>query len=270
MALRFYQDAYSRSNVVDDNEGKAKAILGMIKSNQLSGDTFHADSLMVKLFELSAGNGSLKRYRIEAEAFLAFQKQQSAKLQSLFIESTSTEQPIETSMLVASWLLFSNDQNKVNSDTNTAGFIQKNYSGLKWLYTKGRLENDETPATAAYALGYLFYNEGENTKAEQYLNEALSVDQAVQNSKGVADDCWLLGKLNFKLLQFEQSGQSFIAANEVYSAIGDTSMANLSEAMGLIAAYKATPNAQTKSIVEQLYKRSASAEVRYAIKRWVQ
>ncbi len=268
-AIRFYQDAYSRFSAVNDEKGKAKAILGMIKTDLLSGDAVQADSLTTNLTELVAGNSQLTRYQLEAKAFFALQNKNEAALKALLAESTASLQPLETSATIASWIIFTGKKTADRSDSTAVAFLERNYGQLKALYMNGALENDETPATAAYALGYRYFNEGDLKTAAKYTTEALTIDQTVQNSKGVADDCWLLGKICFGESQFEKAAQNFGAAGEVYSAIGDTSMTDLSEAMSLIAAYKANPTEHSKRAIDQLLKSSPSKQVRDAVKRWL-
>ena len=269
MARYFYQDALNRFSSINNLQGKARAILGLLKADVLSGHHDRADSLLTQLAETTKYKDVLYGYYLEGKAFIAEQSGDGSTLAAVFDEGGKRSVPVETRSILATYILFSPSMIGKPAADSARVFLGSNLENLLLQSQNGTLDNDETPAIAAYALGLEYFRQSRFDKAEQYTASAQSTDQLINNAKGIADDSYLLGKVFFKTADFNKSALQMNTAADIYSLIHDTTMADLSNASALIAEYKISRSAGLLKQLIELGARSESNEVRALIRKYI-
>lgn len=272
VADMFYRDAWTRYNLLDNCYGKAKANAGRIVCAIELGNMHQADSLFQKLTEYAAADSSVQFSLVSSKIALCYARQ-NIPFAPLTAEISAIRNPvqrIELQAMLITRVLFMSNSNSVLPGTSLLSLGTRYLDSLQHLPVGGELENGETPALLAYALGLSSYQEKNYKSAEPLLTLALEKDHEIENTRGMADDSYLLGLNNFQERKYESAAAYFNAAEEMYPVAGDTVMANKSKLLGLIAAYKQNSNPLVREEIQRFAGAAKDSSLLDMIKKYLQ
>jgi tetratricopeptide (TPR) repeat protein len=254
VAEMFYRDAWTRYNLLDNSLGKAKANAGRIVCAIELGNMQQADSLFQKLAEYARVDSSVQFTLLGSRIALCYARQ-NIPTATLAAEISALRNPvhrIELQAMLITRVLFLRNGTSALTDTSLVRLGTHYLDSLQHLPAGSELENGETPALLAYALGLSSYHEKKYQSAEAFLTLALEKDHEIENTKGMADDSYLLGLNNFQERKYESAAAYFNAAEEMYPVAGDNTMASRSKLMGRISAYKLTGHIQVREEIQSI------------------
>ncbi len=246
-AFSLFQDALGRYTEIDDEFGKMRTLSGLVKLFTVQGKMQQADSICALLPLQFGVNKTPSVFAIDAIAFKSYYSKDNQKLLELFNKIEDIPVNVETKSLVASYIIFC----RVGASSEPANYLLTRYDTLLEYSNKGGLQNIETTALAAYALAINSYDKKEFNKSRQYTETALQFDTQSENSRGIADDYYLSGKIAFQLKNFILAGEEFQRAKAIYSEIAEPSFAKECTILSMVSEYKVSRNpALLKSLRE--------------------
>ena len=269
MAYSLFQDALNRYTEIDDEDGKTRTLSGLVKLFAIQGDKHQADSICSILSAQPNLNKTHSIFYTEAIAFNSYQSKELDKLLALFNQIDENQNNLEIKSIVASYVILCSFGENSTSTAAMVNFLETRYDGLLNLSKSHLLQNIETTALAAYALAINLYSKNEFERSAKYIATALDYDIQTENSRGIADDYYLSGKISFQTKKFNQAIEDFHNANDIYSAIGESQGARTSSVFALISEYKVSGNPVLLKSLKEIQSAVESKELIELIKKYI-
>lgn len=261
LADKFYQSAWEKYNLLDDSKGKAAALLGRIKCCLQTGNRTTADSLTSLLDDYTHADNALLPYAVECKISRAYADRKPSALTFLpeIDKLAEGSRKLELkSLAYATYFLVSYESGAASDsgNVNQAKALLTNS-----LLPSGKPENDEAQALLAYALGMQASGSNDFNSAREYAAKAFSLDEEIGNTKGMADDSYLLGVTEFHANNYETAADHFLNANELYKGIKDDGMADRCRIMELLSKYKLSGSIILRDELEKFRSSENSEEI---------
>ncbi len=218
-ALYLYDQAYSTYSRIDHLKGKIHSGIGISRQYHYLGQE--------KDHQLWADKISLY---IDTE-----KPQYSPLLELMFIEIAFSRDDYDQVLLLSR--AFRSDDLEWNCENLCYGIyarikqkqtyynekteLQNRIELLAKLYNKGKLRDPVNYSYALYTLGYISRFEGTLDEAASYFDKAKMIDIELENSVGLADDLYALGKCYQEKSDPDLAKSYFSRAYEIYLLIGD-------------------------------------------------
>lgn len=219
-ALNNFASCYEISSLKDNIELKFKSSLAISKIKTMNGDSESAVYWFEKAKVLSQNHDDLKQYIILHE----IENMHVSEEHSLLIQKIENLDlgKLDNDIVLQ---IFSY---KLNSEALLNQSYSETYIALEKILAESLTDfwDDECtdPSSISfgfYTLGKIDFNNNNLELAGARFNQALKIDKAISNTRGIADDLFQLGKIEDAKGNSISAENYFLRANDIYRLLGD-------------------------------------------------
>lgn len=268
-ALKNYLMAYKKFALVDYNEGKLNAAIGVMKCYLRFNDFESAEDWLLKLNPLAGLSDNFFEASSKAKVLYQYSKKDFNSVLELTKTELITNFTLENRTEMVAYRTLSMLELKMNYKQDFFELTNLLISMQKETQDGGKF-NPFSMSFIYYTLGFISYRENVFEKANDYFQTALEIDKKYSNYGGIADDLLALGMTAKKMNNTNAAISSFDRAAEIYEQMNDQSNYELAKfESAILQLQNKEMAAYAKKILAKIFEQTSNQDLKKKIEELI-
>lgn len=220
-ALRNYSMAYNKFALVDYNEGKMNAAIGVMKCYLRLGDFEAAEEWLTKLNPLSGLSENFFESSSKAKVLFQYSNKNFDSILELTKPEALAKFSLENRTEMVAYRTLSLLELKQNYKQDFFELTNLLITMQKEGQDGGKF-NPFSMSFIYYTLGFISFKENIFEKANDYFQTALEIDKKYSNYSGIADDLFAIAMTSKNMRRYNEAISAFERAAEIFEQMNDT------------------------------------------------